>query len=114
MTYQIDNHNGRQLLRLEGNLDIESAGELKELFVNLLESVQHLDLQLDGVKTAHVACLQVMCSAHETFWALGRSLTMKGKLPPEYNKIIEESGFFRGKGCPRDTTHTCLFAKGGN
>ncbi len=113
MKYQTESLNGGQILRLEGDLIIENAGELKDIFVNLLKCEQPIALKLDGVETAHVACLQVICSSHRTFWTSGLSLKLEGYLPPLFSKVIEESGFSRDKGCSIDSSHTCIFAAGG-
>jgi anti-anti-sigma regulatory factor len=113
MKYQTDEENGRQVLRLEGDLGIEQAGELREIFIREMEIQGPLNLNLDGVKTAHVACLQILCSAHRTFWTSGQGLTLDGPLPPLFNQALEDAGFDREKGCPLDSTQTCLFASGG-
>jgi ABC-type transporter Mla MlaB component len=113
MKHQTDEENGRQVLRLEGDLGIEQAGELRELFVRQLVNLGPLKLNLDKVETAHVTCLQILCSAHRTFWGSGRSLTLDGSLPPRFSQALDDAGFNREKGCPLDSSRTCLFASGG-
>jgi anti-anti-sigma regulatory factor len=113
MKYQTDEQNGRQVLRLEGDLGIEQAGELREIFIREMGTQGPLNLNLDGVETAHVACLQILCSAHRTFWTVGQGLTLEGSLPPLFNQTLEDAGFDREKGCPLDPNQTCLFASGG-
>ena len=113
MKFRTDNLGDKQVLYLEGDLAIEGANELRELLVRHLESSQHLALNLNGVETAHVACLQILCSAHRTFWGLGRVLTLEGPLPPQFKTVLEDTGFDRDRGCPLDGSHTCLFASGG-
>jgi anti-anti-sigma regulatory factor len=101
------------MLRLEGDLGIEQAAELRELFIQQFEKKTPLNLNLDGVESAHVASLQILCSAHRTFWTNRLPLILEGALPPMFNNVLEEAGFDREKGCPLDASRTCLFASGG-
>jgi anti-anti-sigma regulatory factor len=113
MKHHLDERDGRQVLHLEGDLGIDQAGKLKELFIQQMEKKAPLVLNLDGVETAHVAALQILCSAHRTFWSSSQSLTLEGGIPSIFNHVLEEAGFDREKGCPLDTSRTCLFASGG-
>ena len=106
--------NGSILVTLEGDLGIEQAGEIKDLFLSLFRGNKPLTLGLDRVESAHVAVLQILCSAHRSFRNSEMSLTLKGPLPPRFRVIIEEAGFGRERGCPLDSNQTCLFATGGD
>ena len=106
--------NGSILVTLEGDLGIEQAGELKELFLRLSQENKPLILDLDRMENAHIACLQILCSAHRTFWNSEIALTLQAPQPPRFNEILDRAGFSREKGCPLDRSRTCLFASGGD
>jgi len=113
MKHQTSEQDGQQVLHLEGDLSIEQAVELRELFLQQMGNKTPLKVNLDGVESAHVACLQILCSAHRTFWSNGQSLTLEGAIPLMFKQVLEEAGFDREKGCPLDASRTCLFASGG-
>ena len=104
---------GKMEVNLEGNLSIERSEELRQFFLGRFKDSDPLVLNLDGVESVHVSCLQILCSAHRSFWALDRSLTLKGKIPKGFKRGLEEAGFDRERGCPLDRSQTCLFALGG-
>jgi anti-anti-sigma regulatory factor len=115
MNYQIMGEPGDQsVLRLEGDLTILTARELKDAIMQSQKSGRHLALNLEKVIGADVSCLQVFCSAHRTLAKSNRRLTFDGPLPETFVRIVRQAGFNRERGCALDVHHTCLWCTGGN
>ncbi len=100
-------------LRLEGELNIQEAGRLKEALMKALAETNELSLDLGTMTGIDVACMQVLCSAHKTFLGAGKDLTIIGQPAASFEKVVDESGFRRKTGCHADPNRNCLWVIGG-
>lgn len=53
-----------RVVSLSGELSIDRASELKESLLRAFEGCGELLLDLSGVESADIACIQVLCAAH--------------------------------------------------
>jgi anti-anti-sigma factor len=102
------------ILRLEGELNIQHAGELKETFLKAFTETEHLSLDLEGVTAVDIACLQVLCSAHKTFLASNKELKTIGRTAAPFERAVDDSGYRRKMGCHADPDQNCLWVIGGS
>lgn len=82
----------RYLLQVSGDLDIESAPDLKAA---LLEGTSSgLDIQLDMADATDldVSCLQLLWSAHTAAKKNGRAFCVIGDLPPNLQNAVSDAG----------------------
>lgn len=104
---------GSGTVRLEGELNIQNAGRLKETLVKAFAEVEALSLDLGGVTGIDIACMQVLCSAHKTFLTSNKSFTVRGRVAPSFERSVRDGGYATTAGCDADPQCTCLWIIGG-
>ena len=104
---------GNGTVRLEGELNIQDAGQLKETLVKAFAETAELSLDLSGVTGIDIACMQVLCSAHKTFLTANKSFVVQGRVAPSFEQSVQDGGYARTAGCHADSQRTCLWVIGG-
>ena len=104
---------GSETLRLEGELTIQHAGQLKEKLLQAFAETEALALDLEGVTEVDIACLQLLCSAHKTFRMANKELKTISMIASPFQRAIDDSGYRRKIGCHSDPKRDCLWVMGG-
>ena len=81
-----------RLVRLEGDLTVETSAQLKQLLVDALLSQGDLELELTNVTTIDVTALQLFWAAAQEAKRAGKAVSIRGPLPDSVNRSIAESG----------------------
>jgi anti-anti-sigma regulatory factor len=105
---------GSETLRLEGELTIQHAGQLKEKLLQAFAETEALSLDLEGATEVDIACLQLLCSAHKTFLAANKELKTIGTIATPFQRAVDDSGYRRKTGCHSDPERDCLWVMGGS
>ena len=100
------------LLKLQGNVNVTEAGDLKEALLKALGRSDTVFFDMTEVTGVDISCLQLLCSAHRTSVRLNKALKWKSPVPPVFDKHSDEAGFFRHVGCHLDTEKSCIWVKG--
>ena len=111
LSYEGPDENGT--LTLKGELTIQNVSALKETLLYSLAKAPGLQINLEGVEEADLACLQVLCSAHRTAVATGKSMAISGPLPGPFARVVEASGYQRGGMCRTPGASSCFWRSGG-
>jgi anti-anti-sigma regulatory factor len=101
------------VLTISGDMGIEFASALKPALADALEAVTSLELDLAGVTTASLCCLQLFCSAHKTSMQSGKRLTAND-VSEGFAASVDEAGFVRHVGCANCGDDECLWLECGN
>ena len=80
-------------LRLEGEINIESASELKDLLLQALASGRKLRFNLQNVTRLDVTTVQLLWVAQREAAASGLELRLHGPMPDEIAVALDEVGF---------------------
>jgi len=99
-------------LRLDGELTVQRASELKGVLLDAQEGVERLFLNLEGVTGADVSGLQLLCSAHRSAVKSNKCLSVTDKASAPFVKAVRDAGYEREQGCPFDPGQTCLWRRG--
>lgn len=102
MTFSLENPQspgGPARLRLEGEVTIETAGELKEALLNAFEMKADLLVDCSGAKEVDLSTLQLLCAAHRTARSLGRNMTLDGHSENAFARAVVQAGFPRQRDC---------------
>jgi len=100
----------QSLLRLQGDLTIRSAGEVKASFIKALVESEEVAVDFDGVSEVDLTCLQLLCSAHRSATRLNkRFLFADSNRPEAFLALVEAAGFARSMGCSLDCGKSCLW-----
>jgi len=81
------------VLRLEGVIDISSAGELKEQLLKALESGQPVHLALEGATDLDVTAVQLLWAAERKAKSAGLSFGLDGTVPETVSTAWIHAGF---------------------
>ncbi len=108
MIYSITQAGDTSILALEGGLTIEDAAELRTVIAEALAAATHLVLDLAGVPTADLCCLQLFCAAHRTAVRSGKTLELSN-VGEAFVRGMEETGYARHEGCLEGPFAGCLW-----
>ena len=80
-------------IRVEGEVNISSAAELKRLLVAALASKKTLRLDLERATDLDVTALQLFWAAEREARESAVGFTLMGRLPEEISDALRDSGF---------------------
>lgn len=100
------------VLRLTGSWTIERACELKQLLLESLSDEQHLMVDLREVVEVDLSFLQLLCSAHRTFWGRNKPFSLQDSKPDVIKAFVKNAGYARTLGCHRAGGGGCLWIGG--
>jgi anti-anti-sigma factor len=109
MKFNVQEPGEAGVLKLDGDLTVERADELKEALLEAIRSVNKVFYNVEGVTSVDLACLQLLCSAHRTAASMNKEFAEQGSRPEVFEEVIESAGFARHMGCTEQTRQNCLW-----
>jgi anti-anti-sigma factor len=91
----IDQSEGKCLIRLDGEVGIASAGELKKELLQALASEKDVLVDLQQATELDVTAMQLLWAAEREARKCGRKLFVAGQAPKEIIAAVAEAGFER-------------------
>lgn len=113
MDFKVKKGGNAGVLRLDGELTVRHAEEVKAVLMESLDQVDLVELKFTDVTEIDLSCLQLLCSACMTSYGSNKRLRPTGKYPGVVKEVVETAGFARHKGCTFDRDKNCLWL-GGN
>ncbi|HAR95965.1 MAG TPA: hypothetical protein DCR97_08400 [Deltaproteobacteria bacterium] len=104
-----DDHSESLLIRVEGELTVQHAAELRTCLLSALSSAQSVRVDLEALEDMDLTCLQILCSAHKSALFAGKVLCLGNKIPEHFKNTLDTAGFWRSQGCTIDTGDSCLW-----
>ncbi len=86
------------VLAITGEMGIEYVSELKSSLAEALEQAPRVEVDLSGVKSVHLCCLQLLCAAHKAAAQEGKILELRNA-GEEFRLGALDAGFIRHAGC---------------
>jgi anti-anti-sigma factor len=108
----MENKDNTKILKAEGSLSIQDASELRECLLETFSSAETLLIDLSGVQSVDLACLQIFCSAHKTYSQAQKCIRIAGNLPEGVVRSLS-SVTLVPEACDREPHGPCLWATGG-
>jgi anti-anti-sigma factor len=96
------------ILAITGEMGIEQASELKSALAEALEQSARIEVDLSGVESVHLCCLQLLCTAHKRAAQSGKILELRNA-GEEFRKGALDAGFIRHTGCLDETGADCFW-----
>jgi anti-anti-sigma factor len=93
MAVTLDQSEALCVLRLEGEINIASAAELKRLLLQALASGRELRVDLEGATEVDVTALQLLWAGEREARGSGRGFTLAGRVPEEISAAVSDAGF---------------------
>jgi anti-anti-sigma regulatory factor len=107
-----DQQSGKQgIIKLDGNLTVNHAEELRMLLIKALVDAGHVRVDFGSVTDVDLSCLQLLCSAHRSASRMKRRLSLSGGWPEPFRQAVEDAGYMRLTGCRLDNDHSCLWTR---
>lgn len=110
-TFNIQLAGSRATMTICGDVTIQNISEFKENLLQMQNMADEFSIDLEGIREADVACLQMICAAHRTWLQMNKRLTLAGPVPGEFYKILMSSGYLREGGCRLYSNHPCLWVR---
>jgi anti-anti-sigma factor len=83
------------LIRLEGELNIASAAELKKILVEALAGEAELQVELGNASELDVTMLQLLWAGERAARAAGKRFALAGRVPEQTAIAVAQTGFAR-------------------
>lgn len=93
MPIRLDRKNGRCVVRLEAEIDIRCAAELKQVLLDAIASKADLQIDMALATTVDITAMQLLCAAQRDAAKNGIGLTLTGTLPAMIGDNFREAGF---------------------
>ena len=81
------------VIRLDGEINIGSAAELKKLLLQALASGRELRVDLEHATELDVTALQLLWAAGREARGCSRGFTVAGRVPGEISVAVGDAGF---------------------
>ena len=93
----LDNSEGISLIRIEGDVNIAMAAEMKDLLVKALASVKELHVSMASATELDVTALQLLYAADREAAKSDMRLTLDDRVPEEIISAMTDAGFAKFK-----------------
>ncbi len=97
------------VLKLKGSWTIERANELKRVLLEMLNSCEHMSIDLEGLTDLDLSTIQLFCSAHRTSLRDCKQLALHERKSESLKQMVRDAGFVRALGCHKDPDKKCLW-----
>jgi anti-anti-sigma regulatory factor len=89
----LDESGGISLIRLEGDVNIAMAVEMKSLLLKALASGNELRVGLESATELDVTVLQLLYAAERNAVGAGIRFTVEGQVPKDISVAMADAGF---------------------
>jgi ABC-type transporter Mla MlaB component len=96
------------ILVITGKMGVEQAEELKSHLAEALEQSARTEIDLSGVESVNLCCLQLLCAAHKAAEQSGKTLEIRGA-GEGFRGCVEGAGLIRHAGCMDETGSVCFW-----
>jgi anti-anti-sigma factor len=93
MAVTLDQSEALCVIRLEGEVGIASAAELKKLLLQALASGRELRVDLEGATELDVTAWQLLWAAEREARGSGVGFALAGRLPEKISAAVRDAGF---------------------
>lgn len=83
------------LIRLEGEVDISQADELKRVLLEALEAKREVRIAMEGATCMDITAAQLLWAAGRAAGSAGMVLASQGTVPEPLRASMREAGFDR-------------------
>ena len=92
------------VLSLMGDLTMVEAQETKRMFLEAINEVDTLYLDLGGIASVDVSFIQLLCAAHRECFLSQKEIFLQGDLPDTIDIFLATAGYSKQCGCIPDST----------
>ena len=96
-------------LAWQGNLSIEEVLPLRDALLTALNQHAEVSIDVSGVASFDLACLQLLCAACGSAAIRGKKLRLLGAANPALTQILADHGLNYRENCLRGRNSVCLW-----
>jgi len=93
MPITLERDESRSLIRLEGEINITTAAELKKLLLEALEYRKEIRVELERVTELDISALQMFWAFERDVTAAGVAVSLTGGTPENIATTLSDAGF---------------------
>ena len=114
MNCAVEDNGSVRTLGLSGDLTVQCADELHGLLSEAIRESDHVEIDLSGVESADIPCLQLLCAAHKTAHRQNKVFRSKGPWSEAFTDAARDAAYLRQRCCGLSTGKDCMWIiKGG-
>jgi len=83
MPVACESRDGKNVIRLEGAVDIGSAAEFRQLLIDVLNQGDAIEISLRGATELDITAMQLLWAAGKAARGAGTGFALDGEVPPE-------------------------------
>jgi anti-anti-sigma regulatory factor len=99
-------------LCLSGELTLLHAAQLKGELIRALDTARRIVIDTQELSAIDLACLQLLCSAHQSARARGKEIILNPRQPEVFRQQIARSGLIGRHNCGGDSKIDCFWNGG--
>lgn len=112
MQFKLTEHEQASTLTLSGELTLLQAEQFKAELGRALEASRRVIIDTQALTGIDLACLQLLCSAHQSARAKGMELMLSRPQPEVFREQLAKTGLIGGHLCSRQSEVDCLWNGG--
>jgi anti-anti-sigma factor len=93
------NEDGTGVVKAQGVLDARTATALRDALLRALDSASRVRIDMEGVESMDILCLQLVCSAMRTAAGLGKEIGFGEGSHEALDRAASEAGFMSMERC---------------
>jgi anti-anti-sigma regulatory factor len=109
MSFAATQADRKSIITIAGELTISSAEEFKKVLLEAFGAADDVSLKINALETVDLACLQVLCSAHQSAIQSGKKLRFDMPPPPIFRTAVADVGYSRLNECKMNQDKSCLW-----
>jgi len=110
--FHIEDQDNTRTLTIMGSLTIQDASHLRDLLLEAFSDAKDLFIDLSYTELIDLACQQILCSAHKTFYKSGKAISILNTVPAGITKSLADAAI-EFEVCDREPHGPCLWPAGG-
>lgn len=101
-----------KIIRIQGNLSIQDSSALRGHLLEAFSITECVIIDLCKTDAIDLACMQVLCSAHKTFFKASKGIRIIGEVSEGVVKSLRSIALMP-ESCDIESHGPCLWATGG-
>ncbi len=97
------------VLAFMGDISIADARDVKGIIQGALKQVEQLNLDLEGVETADISFLQLLCASHRDVDSTSKKIVLNREMSGEIVGKLARIGLAKQTGCSPGLVSSCLW-----
>ena len=109
MSFNATHTDRKSIITITDELTISSAEEFRKVLLEAFGAADEISIRITALEAIDLACLQVLCSAHQSAVRSGKKLRFDLPPPPLFRTAVNDAGYSRLSECTMNQDKSCLW-----